>query len=299
MPEGPEVRRYADAVHNALAGQSITVLTARTKAAKAWLAENPEAFPGKRVVRVRSRGKNLVGDVENNLYFYAHLMMWGRWQVAEVDPEAPPDKRERARIVVDGGQTAVLMSAPVFEVGQGKAEIAVPYLASLGPDILPYADEGPFRSDCFLERFTSEANLSREIGAVLLDQTVAAGIGNYLRADILFVCGLSPFRTVADLTSDELLRLCQVIPQIARRAYETGGVSVTDEEQARMQADRSLIYANGSPVWGSRHYVFRRTNLPCLNCGTPIKQKRQVTHVMDDGEEKERVVYFCPVCQKV
>ncbi len=299
MPEGPEVRRYADALHNALAGQRIATLSARTKAAKAWLADHPGAFTGRRVQRVRAHGKNLVGEVEGDLFFYAHLMMWGKWQVADIDPEAPPDRRERARIVAEGGQIAVLFSAPVFEVGTGDPLEAVPYLAQLGPDILPYPGEGPFNASCFIERLTSLSNQTREIGAVLLDQTVAAGIGNYLRAEMLFVCELSPFRRVGDLTEEELARLAHVIPALARRAYETGGVTVTDTEQERMKTDRSLIYPNGSPIWGSRHYVFRRTNLPCLNCATLIKQKRQVTHVKDDGEEKERIVFFCPHCQRV
>lgn len=297
MPEGPEVRRYADALHNSLAGQRLASLTARTRAAKAFLAERPGVFAGCKVVRVRSRGKNLVGEVEGSLFFYAHLMMWGRWQVADIDPDAPPDKKERARITTEGGQAAILFSAPVFEVGEGTPYEAIPYLAQLGPDILPYQDDGPFDKAEFLRRLTVEENRDREIGAVLLDQTVAAGIGNYLRAEILFACRLSPFRTVSALTDDELSHLAQIVPDLSRRAYETGGVTVTPDEQARMQSDRTLIYPNGSPVWGSRHYVFRRTNLPCLVCGTGIKQKRQVTRILDDGAEKERIVFFCPVCQ--
>ena len=59
------------------------------------------------------------------------------------------------------------------------------------------------------------------------------------------------------------------------------------------------MYAPGRE-YGTRHYVYRRTNLPCLVCGTLIRQKRQVTRQQDeteDGEEKERIIYFCPCCQ--
>jgi formamidopyrimidine-DNA glycosylase len=301
MPEGPEVRRHADALHDLLAGRRLVAVQARTKAAKAWLAEHQHAFAGRRVEWVRSHGKNLVALVEGGLYFYSHLMMWGRW---ELHPVAPPpetwDRRERARLIAEAGHpAAVLLSAPVFEVGEtnGDPFAEHPYLASLGPDILPYPGAGPFAASCFVGRLCSPENREREVGAALLDQKVVAGIGNYLRAEMLFAAGVCPFRRVADLSSREVSDLCRIIPEIARRAYETGGVTVPPATRERMRADRTrFVYPNGSEEWGTRHWAFRRTNLACVVCGTPIKQKRQVTLSTDEGD-KERVVYFCPVCQ--
>lgn len=89
MPEGPEVRRHADTLHAALTGEPIVTLTARTRVARAWLAERPEAFPGRRVERVFAHGKNLIGLVEGDLYFYSHLLMWGRWLVETEDLDPP------------------------------------------------------------------------------------------------------------------------------------------------------------------------------------------------------------------
>jgi formamidopyrimidine-DNA glycosylase len=81
MPEGPEVRRQADTLHRALSKRVLTRVTARTRAAKAWLQENERAFEGLQVQSVRSRGKHLIGHVEGGLWFHSHLMMWGRWHV--------------------------------------------------------------------------------------------------------------------------------------------------------------------------------------------------------------------------
>ena len=51
---------------------------------------------------------------------------------------------------------------------------------------------------------------------------------------------------------------------------------------------------------GRGHAVFRRTNLPCLQCGEKIKQKRQTTFKSEDEQDdKTRIIYFCPRCQKV
>ncbi len=294
MPEGPEVRRHADALALALTLHPLVSLSARTKAAKAWLAERPGLLEGRRIESVRSRGKNLVGRIEGGYYFYSHLMMWGRWHVFGNDAPLEVDRRERARIVVPAA-TALLFSAPVFEVGQGDPFGEVEFLRQLGPDTLPYPGEGAFDVPCFRARLLAPPHRERTVGAALLDQTILAGIGNYLRAEILFACRLDPWRLVGDLTPDELDCLGDTIPAVVARAYATGGVTASDEAQARMRAEPGLAY-NPDSEWGTRHWVFRRTNLPCLVCGGPVRQKRQVTREDEDGE-KERITYFCPVCQ--
>ncbi len=292
MPEGPEVRRYADLLHGALAGRPLVVFSARTRAARGWLEEHPGEFVGRRVERVWAHGKNLLGAVEGGLFFYSHLLMWGRWAVTDDPP--PPDRRERARLGVVGA-TATLLSAPIFEVGAGDPYRQNETLARLGPDILPDAGPAAFDRECFERRLLAPEHRARTVGAALLDQTVAAGIGNYLRAETLFACRLDPWRLVEELTPDDLDCLGREIPAVAAQAYATGGFTVDEALRDRMQADHSLVYRPGSE-WGTRHAVFRRTNLPCLVCGDTVRQQRQFTHTNDEGD-KERIIYFCPTCQ--
>ena len=249
---------------------------------------------GRRVESVRSRGKNLVGRIEGGYYFYSHLMMWGRWHVFDNAEPLEVDRRERARLTV-ADATAILFSAPVFELGEGDPFQSDEYLRSLGPDSLPYPGEGPFDAARFAARLHSTPHRHRTIGAALLDQTIVAGIGNYLRAEILFECRLDPWRRVSEMSGGELACLCETLPAVVARAYATAGATVPDEAQARMRTDSALVY-NPESDWGTRHWVFRRTNLPCLVCGEPIRQKRQVTREDEDGD-KERIIYFCPVCQ--
>lgn len=296
MPEGPEVRRHADAVHAALAGKPITAFSARTRAAKAWLAEHPGAFVGRRVERVHAHGKHLIGRVEDGLYFHAHLMMWGSWRVVAPDDPlaAERDRRERARIAVEDA-VALLFSAPVFDVGHGDPYDHLDRLATLGPDILPYEGPDAFDAGAFRRRLLQDTFADWTIGAALLNQRIAAGIGNYLRADMLFACRLDPWRRVADLTDADLACLETTIPALARRAYDHHR-TVTEADQARMQRDPNLVYRPGSP-WGTRHYTFRRTNLPCLRCDDVIRQLHQVTFETDDLQKK-RIIYFCPTCQQ-
>lgn len=304
MPEGPEVRRAADALHAALAGRRLRGLSARTRAARAWLDAHPGAFDGATVERVWSHGKHLVGTVApadggEALFFASHFMMWGRWHVvAPDDPLAvAPDRRERARVEADG-VVAVLHSAPVFEVGRGDPYAHIDRLAGLGPDVIPY--DGAFDTDAFHARLLSGAHDERTLGAVLLDQTVLAGVGNYLRAEILFLARLDPWTTVGALAPGDLERLDATIADVCARALAGGGRTVTEPDRARLVAEPGMTYAAPAD-WSTRHYVFRRTNLPCLVCGGPVRQKKQVTAQWEteagEAADKSRIVYFCPTCQ--
>ena len=294
MPEGPEVRKYADALDAVLTKHKITSLEARTREARAWLKDNETRLHGKRVTRVFSHGKHLIGLIEGGFFFHSHLMMWGRWQTFTPEPPPEKDRRERARIVVEGG-AALLFSAPIFNVGEGDPYAQIENLQSLGPDVLPYDhnfDEAEFRRRLLLEKHGEIT-----IGAALLNQRIVAGLGNYLRAEVMFACRLDPWRNVSALTNQQLKCLSKTAPELARRAYEHSATA-SDAERELMRNDARLVYQVGRE-YGTRHRVFRRTNLPCLHCGEPIKQLRQKTYNAEEtDEERTRIVYFCGSCQK-
>lgn len=167
MPEGPEVRKYADALHAALNGRVIVTLQARTREARKWLQENETRIIGRRVERVISHGKHLIGYIEGDFFFHSHLMMWGRWETVgptlrrgkSIPVELPEkDRRERARIVVEGA-AAILLSAPIFNVGEGDPYEKIEILATLGPDALPYNRR--FARAEFLRRLLSDEHRTR------------------------------------------------------------------------------------------------------------------------------------------
>ncbi|MEP6635757.1 MAG: DNA-formamidopyrimidine glycosylase family protein [Acidobacteriota bacterium] len=307
MPEGPEVRKYADALDSVLTGRVVISMEARTREAKAWLKENETRIVGRRVERVMSHGKHLLGYIEGGFYFHSHLMMWGRWQTFAPEQLPERDRRERARVVVEGG-AALLYSAPIFNVGEGDPYKQIENLGSLGPDVLPY--KGAFARDEFRRRLLLPERLGITIGAALLNQRILGGLGNYLRAEVLFSCRINPWRKVGELKRRELDCLSRTAPELTRRAYLLSATA-TEEDRERMKTDPSLVYQPGRE-YGTRHLVFRRTNLPCLRCGEAIKQLRQVTYNDEtskgkgqaasgnvDEEERTRIVYYCAKCQKV
>jgi endonuclease VIII len=305
MPEGPEVRRYADELADVLAGHPIKLLSARTKNAKLWLASRAGELNGKRIERVFARGKNVVGLIEGEYYFYSHQMMWGRWHITRGRESVVFDRRERARIEVEGA-SAILMSAPIFEVGEGDPFETIEYLRDLGPDALPY--DAPFDFGEFHRRLSAPVNRQRTIGDALLDQTVVAGLGNYLRAEVLFIAQVSPWIKVSELSWAQQSDIAELIWIVTRRSY-LHNRTVTCEMKLRMANDASLVYVPGKD-YGTRHYVFRRTNLPCLMCNTPIRQMRLESSQgylgvkpeetgEDDEDWKGRIIYFCESCQNV
>ena len=309
MPEGPEVRKYADALDHVLTGRVVTSLEARTRDAKEWLRTNEKRVVGQKVASVVSHGKHLIGYLSGGFFFHSHLMMWGRWQTFGPVPKTKrskssesfalpeKDRRERARIVVEGG-AAILLSAPIFNAGKGDPYKKIENLKTLGPDVLPY--NRVFDRVEFKRRLLLPEYLQLPIGAALLNQQILAGLGNYLRAEVLFACKLDPWRLVADLTDRDLECLIRTIPKLAWRAYKQAATAGRGDRE-KMTNDATMVYQPGRE-YGTRHLVFRRTNLPCLRCGQKIKQLRQKTYnsePAEEAEERTRIVYFCANCQKV
>lgn len=76
-------------------------------------------------------------------------------------------------------------------------------LKSLGSDIM----DPDYKFSDFYTHIMIRRNLTKPIGNVLMDQKVISGIGNYLRADCLWMSKISPFRKVKDVSEAELKTL--------------------------------------------------------------------------------------------
>jgi len=58
--------------------------------------------------------------------------------------------------------------------------------------------------DDFKKAIKKGVNLKKPVGNVIVNQKLISGIGNYLRADALWMAKVSPFRKVSDLTDKEI-----------------------------------------------------------------------------------------------
>jgi endonuclease-8 len=149
-------------------------------------------------------------------------------------------------------------------------------LRKLGPDLL---DE-TFDAEEAFKRARDRA--ADSIADALLNQRVMAGVGNVYKSEVLFACGVDPFRTVSDVSDADLRMLIATARRLLRMNVST--------RLAPMTTYTGLRRTTGSHDPAERLWVYGRAGRPCRKCGTPIAIKPQ-------GPDA-RLTYWCPNCQK-
>jgi formamidopyrimidine-DNA glycosylase len=150
----------------------------------------------------------------------------------------------------------------------------VPEVARLGLDPLT----GNFTFEAFRDRFTKG---NRGVKALLLDQSVVAGIGNIYADEILHRARLRWNHLSATLSTKHLRELHGHIGEVLAEAVAAGGSTL---------ADTQYVDALGKEgIFQTEHRVYARQGERCRTCGRGI-----IKRVMGAG----RSTHFCPVCQK-
>ncbi len=269
MPEGPEIRRAADQILLALRPFLVEEVYFSFSHLKPYAA----TLEGQRVTDVETRGKAMLIRFSNDLHVYSHSQLYGRWMVRTAH-EYPKTNRQLRLAIHNRMKSAFLYSASDIEVLTETQVASHPYLISLGPDVLLAG------SDQVSKQVRAKKYRRRQFGALLLDQRFLAGIGNYLRSEILFAAGLHPRLRPIDCSDDQLEKLVQAAVRIPRQSYRYDGITY-DLGEARARK------AKGQRRRQYRHWVFNRENRPCRVCGQSVVK----------GVAAGRRVYHCPVCQ--
>ena len=87
-------------------------------------------------------------------------------------------------------------------------------LKTLGPDILEEKDN----VNDFIKKIDKKRN-DTVIGAAIMDQKVSAGVGNYIRAEALYIAKLDPFKKIKDIKKDKLVELWNILKQVGWLYY--------------------------------------------------------------------------------
>jgi endonuclease-8 len=240
VPEGHLAHRYATA-QRPLVGHALEVSSPQGRFAGGAAEVDARHLDG-----IDAHGKHVLHRFDDR-WIHSHLGMQKTW--AQL-PSPPPPPRPQARLRLSGPPATWDLFAP------GTCELldqrgVDDLLATLGPDPLRGDDPEPawrrVRSD------------RRTIGEVVLDQSVVAGAGNVLRAEVLAAVGVDPRRPAAT---------------VDRALFDRIWSELTD----RMVA----AAASGSI---DKHVYEQQT---CRRCGTPIE-----TFDLPRG----RIAYRCPACQ--
>ncbi|MGO2933507.1 Fpg/Nei family DNA glycosylase, partial [Microbacterium sp.] len=150
-------------------------------------------------------------------------------------------------------------------------------------DLVPTTDEGklvghlgpdPLADDWDAARAAALLSAdSRSIHVALLDQRNIAGFGNEYAAELLFLRGILPTTTTADVDTIALVDL--------------GARTI------RANRDRVIRTFTGVSRRGQTTWVYGRANRPCRRCGAQIRTSQQGA-----DPARERVTFWCPNCQR-
>lgn len=273
MPEGPEIRRAADRIAKVVQGRVIE----RVEFGLPRLQEFEGMLSGVKVNELETRGKALLTHFDNDLTLYSHNQLYGRWYVVKRD-RLPKTNRSLRVALHTEAHSALLYSASDIEVLTADELTTHKFLARIGPDILSQ-ELTPQRVVQQLE----DAKFSgRKLAHLYLDQGFLAGVGNYLRSEILFEARVNPNLRPKDLSPALRSALGEATIEISKRAYKTAGITNDLERVAQLKEQ-------GMKRSQFRHHVFARQSRRCYECGS------KVTKVELSG----RRLYYCASCQSV
>jgi endonuclease-8 len=266
MPEGDTVFKLAAYLAPELSGRRLVAGLVGGRVCRGDTVD----LAGRRIGAVFARGKHLFIELGDGELLRSHLGMWGSWHgYAPGEPWQRP--RHQAAIVLDTGGRVFACFNPLEveilrEAGVRHRRLAI----ALGPDLLtPGID-----LDGVLDRAHALCAPQAPVVDLLLDQRVAAGIGNVYKSEVLFLEGLDPLTPVGRLDDDRLRALY-------RRAGDLLGRNLSGGPRITRRANDEAGY-----LW-----VYGRTAQPCLRCSTPVRSARL-------GRAR-RSTHWCPACQPV
>lgn len=271
MPEGPEIRRAADRISKKIVGKEIHSLSLIYPP----IVEFQEILQQSQIESITTRGKAMLIRFDCDLSMYSHNQLYGRWTVNRRSTEMKWNRSLRVEFLTDNFAVR-LWSATDIEIIPTSKEEEHPFISKLGPDIL---DDSCTPSLIF-DRLKSKKFCNRNASSLMLDQSFIAGIGNYLRSEILHQSGVHPNAKPRLISDKKLQHWAETTKNLTKLSYDTGGFTVS-EKVALAGKQR------GEPKRAYRHSAFCRNGLLCHYCDAEIVRTRVANRRLD----------FCPKCQ--
>lgn len=202
-------------------------------------------------------------------WLHVHLGLYGRWHFAynetadEVWQPPPVRGQVRLRLVTTTG-VADLVGPNQCAVITTEERAALE--VRLGPDPLNPDPDGAAEADV-VRRIRSR---SVPVGALLMDQSVVAGIGNIYRAEVLYLARVHPRRPGSSLAPATVRTIWRHTVELMTAGERAGRIVTTDPLDRVGPEDT--------------RYVYDRAGQPCLRCGAQIRVE----------DLAGRKVFWCP-----
>jgi endonuclease VIII len=262
MPEGDTIRKIAESMDARLNGQTaVRVATPQL---------GPTSLRNTTIEEVAAHGKHLFIHFETApipSVLRSHLGMRGSWH--HYRPRATWQRSaQSAGIILETTEDLYVCFAPKEVAWMSPVDLR-DWTQAIGPNLLDVDPSNPGSMQAILKRIEA-LDPDTPVSDVLLNQHIAAGIGNAYKSELLFLMTIPPTTKAAMLASSDweaLYRLAQAL----LRANLNGGPRITHPGPA-------------AHLW-----VYDRAGKPCLRCRTTIERVYQ--------SQLRRSTYFCPSCQ--
>ncbi|HET6628030.1 MAG TPA: DNA-formamidopyrimidine glycosylase family protein [Nocardioidaceae bacterium] len=277
MPEGHTLHRLARSLADAFAGHLVEVTSPQGR-----FAEAAAILDGTLLLGAEAWGKHLFIRFEAERFVHVHLGLYGKFDVVP-GPAPAPVGQVRLRIAWPGstrdgesGRSAYadLRGATACDLVTDRERTAI--IERLGPD--------PLREDADPERAWQRVHRSRApIGALLMDQTVLAGVGNVYRAEVLFRHRIHPLRPGNTVRRGQFAAIWEDLVELMHDGVGTGRIdTVRDAHTPEAMGRDPRRDDHGGEV-----YVYRRNGQACHVCGSIVRTQVLAT----------RNLFWCPKCQ--
>jgi formamidopyrimidine-DNA glycosylase len=274
MPELPEVEVLRRSLEPLVTGDRIESVEVHALALREPLDRRrlTRDASGRRIERLRRRGKYLLIDLSEGETLVVHLGMSGRLTVVPgAEPRAAHEhlalrlaSGRRLRLV-DPRRFGLVFTLPSAGVDADR------HFAGLGFEPLAEGFDG--------EALAAAAHGRRgPVKAFLMDASIVVGVGNIYATEALWESRIHPRRSVARISAASWDRLAEAVRGVLTRAIAEGGTTLRD-------------YADGE---GNAGYfqvslaVYGREGESCPRCGTAIRRIVQ----------SNRGTFYCPRCQR-
>jgi formamidopyrimidine-DNA glycosylase len=233
-------------------------------------AKPRDLLEGAAITQLSRRGKQLAIHARDGRILVIHLGMTG--QVLLLGPREKPSRADHihARWVLDDDSQVIFRDPRRFGGlwSLPSPEALVGRWNDLGPDALDITPD---------HLRAAATHSARSIKAILLDQSILAGVGNIYADESLFGARIRPSRPARRIKPHEWSVLTTAIRSVLRSAIDSGGSTLRD-------------YVNAAGQSGSAqelHAVYGRGRKPCLICSKPLKARILA----------QRTTVYCTFCQ--
>ena len=270
MPELPEIETTRLGLEPLLVGQTIAAVNVRQPNLR-WPVETALASQVRdQCVRaVARRGKYLLVTIEGGTLLI-HLGMSGSLRFL-AEP-LPPSQHDHVDLLFASGARLRFNDPRRF----GSLHFTTRpedhwLLRDLGPE--PLGEE--FTADYL---WNSSQKRRVAVKQHLMNGRIVVGVGNIYASEALFRAGIHPSRSAGRIARKRFGPLVDAVRAVLNEAIRAGGTTLRD-----------FVGGDGRPGYFQRALlVYGREGEPCVQCATPIKQRRL----------GQRASYYCPQCQR-